>query len=170
MTSKDIKAIEFRTKFGGYNAQEVDAFIENVAKAMEALETENSQLKFRVDQLTEEASVAQELEKTLRDTMVNAQLSANQIIDDAKLTAMKIESDAQTDAENLRLQAQGALAQAQVQADEIVNQGKVVAKNALANVYELRKLIGEYKSKITACMNEQLDVMEKYFADIEADE
>ena len=156
MTSKDIKAIEFKTKFGGYNAQEVDAFIENVAKAM--------------DQLTEEASVAQELEKTLRDTMVNAQLSANQIIDDAKLTAMKIESDAQTDAENLRLQAQGALAQAQVQADEIVNQGKVVAKNALANVYELRKLIGEYKSKITACMNEQLDVMEKYFADIEADE
>ena len=85
MTSMDINNKEFKKGLRGYNADEVDEFLEKVAEEYETTYKENSTLKEKNSFLQEKLDHHVKIESTIQNTLVLAQNAAEQ----AKFSAQK---------------------------------------------------------------------------------
>lgn len=78
---------QFQKALRGYNTQEVEAFKDNVAKALEELLEENQQLKEKTAALDEKLRDYTTKEITLQNTLVLAEKSAEDRISSARKEA-----------------------------------------------------------------------------------
>lgn len=85
MTSMDINNKEFRRVLRGYDADEVDEFLEGVSEDYENLYKENSSYRDRIVNLEEKLQHYSKIENTIQNTLLLAQNSAEQ----AKQSAQK---------------------------------------------------------------------------------
>jgi len=85
ITSMDINNKEFKKGLRGYNADEVDEFLDKVAEEYEIIYKENSTLKERTSFLEEKLEHHVSIESTIQNTLVLAQNAAEQ----AKFCAQK---------------------------------------------------------------------------------
>jgi len=85
ITSMDINNKEFKKGLRGYNADEVDEFLDKVAEEYEVVYKENSTLKERASFLEEKLQHHVSIEATIQNTLVLAQNAAEQ----AKFSAQK---------------------------------------------------------------------------------
>ncbi|MDQ7051561.1 MAG: DivIVA domain-containing protein [candidate division KSB1 bacterium] len=113
LTPLDIKKQEFKKSLRGYDPVEVDAFLEMVADEFEALIKEKNQLADEVLKLRTQLQDYQQVEKTLKETLVNAQENitasrqtsqreADMILREAELRAEKIIENARMKLERLK--------------------------------------------------------------------
>lgn len=105
ITPLDIHQKEFRRALRGYNEEEVDAFLDEVAKEMERLFQENIDLTERVERLEKKVAQYQSFEQALQETMLAAQKAAGDLKQNAEKTAQLIIRDAQMKAEQVKRQA-----------------------------------------------------------------
>lgn len=73
LTPLDIQNKEFRRRLRGYCENEVDEFLDQILEDYEMLYRQNASLKDEVSRLKEETDRYQNLEETLRNTLVLAQ-------------------------------------------------------------------------------------------------
>ena len=85
ITSMDINNKEFKKSLRGYNADEVDEFLDKVAEEYEIVYKENSTLKEKTSFLEEKLEHHVKIESTIQNTLVLAQNAAEQ----AKFCAQK---------------------------------------------------------------------------------
>jgi len=85
ITSMDINNKEFKKGLRGYNADEVDEFLDKVAEEYETIYKENSTLRERASFLEEKLEHHVKIESTIQSTLVLAQNAAEQ----AKISAQK---------------------------------------------------------------------------------
>ena len=85
ITSMDINNKEFKKSLRGYNADEVDEFLDKVAEEYEIVYKENSTLKEKTSFLEEKLEHHVKIESTIQNTSVLAQNAAEQ----AKFCAQK---------------------------------------------------------------------------------
>lgn len=120
ITPADILNQKFGVSFRGYDKEEVDAFLDVIAKDLEDLLRENSFLKEEIEKMNTELTRLKEMENTIKETIVaaqtmaetfkaNAQKESENILAAARLQAEKICFDAtrqvsETRAELIRLQ------------------------------------------------------------------
>ena len=108
LTPIDINNKEFKRGLRGYNAEEVDEFLDEVVESYEELYKENSKLKETVTRLKDKVEHYEKLEVTIQNTLVLAQNAAEQaketsqkeadlIINNANETAQKILDKAHND-------------------------------------------------------------------------
>ena len=108
LTPMDINNKEFKRGLRGYNAEEVDEFLDEVVESYEELYKENSKLKETVTRLKDKVEHYEKLEVTIQNTLVLAQNAAEQaketsqkeadlIINNANETAQKILDKAHND-------------------------------------------------------------------------
>ncbi len=113
LTPLDIKKQEFKNTFRGYDPLEVDTFLEMVADEYEELQNERNQLTNEILTLRTQLKDYQQVEHTLKQTLMNAQESvnrarvntekeANLIIHEAELKAEKILERARRDLEKMK--------------------------------------------------------------------
>lgn len=95
LTPLDIHQKEFRHVLRGYNEEEVDAFLDEVANEFERLFQENIDLKEQVERLQKKLAQYENFEQTLQDTMIAAQKSAEDIQNNAKRAGELIIRDAE---------------------------------------------------------------------------
>lgn len=76
LTPLDIHHKEFRNALRGYSPEEVDDFLDDVADEFERLFKENIELSEQLDAANERIRSYAELERTLQNTLVSAQASA----------------------------------------------------------------------------------------------
>jgi cell division initiation protein len=110
LTSMDIHHKEFRHSVRGYNPDEVDQFLDDVADEFDRLFKENIDLSERLDAATEKVRSYTDMEKTLHNTMLAAQQSAEEIQAKAHKEAELLLRDAEIKAKEL---IQGSLAEKQ---------------------------------------------------------
>jgi len=79
MTPLDIRNKTFRKGVRGYQCQEVEKFLENVSQEFESLYSENFELRDKTKALEAEISHFRQLEKTLQQTLVIAQQTAEEV-------------------------------------------------------------------------------------------
>ncbi len=85
ITPMDIRQQQFTVKmFRGFDTQEVDTFLEDLASDYEALLKENSLLKEQLQALEERARGLEEREKVLQETLVTTQRLVEEMKDQAK--------------------------------------------------------------------------------------
>ena len=80
LTPLDIHHKEFRHSLRGYNEEQVDQFLDEVADEFERLFKENIDLAEKLEAANERVRGYQAMEATLNNTMVAAQQSAEEIV------------------------------------------------------------------------------------------
>lgn len=108
LTPMDINNKEFKKGMRGYNADEVDDFLDEVIENYESLYKENATLKDKISSLQEQLEQYKKIENSIQNTLILAQNAADQaksssekeaelVIKNANDTAQKIIDKANND-------------------------------------------------------------------------
>ena len=177
---RDIQEKEFATQAkGGYNVEEVDDFLDEIAEQLSALVRENLELTKHVGELEGEVETAKKeaeaaaartpdyneqgyfdnLQKSMREAMIGAQRIADETRAEAETQAAQIKAEAQALADE-------TLNKAQEESDKITG-GAQAKLDALTQQYEALKATAaafkaDYASLIetqTAFLRDKVDLI-----------
>ncbi len=110
-TSIDIRQQQFKTRFRGFDVQEVDTFLEQIADTFELLQRKNENLHEEIRRLKFESRGYKEREETFKRVMLNSQKIIDQINKNAQKSAELIIAEAEVRAEKILNRAHNRLAQ-----------------------------------------------------------
>ena len=96
-----IKQKEFSTRFRGFDVQEVDTFLEEVAREFESQETAIEQLRQENQRLNLENQGYRKREETMRNAMIQSQRVLDQMKENAEKSAQVIIANAEVEAEKI---------------------------------------------------------------------
>ncbi|MDP3013025.1 MAG: DivIVA domain-containing protein [Candidatus Subteraquimicrobiales bacterium] len=94
LTPLDIQHKEFRRSLKGYNEEEVDSFLDEVAEGFGQLFNENVELKERLEKLEEKMKQYEGLGQAIQRTLLTAEKSAEEIRANARKEAEIIAKEA----------------------------------------------------------------------------
>jgi cell division initiation protein len=98
VSAKMLHDVEFRERFRGYDPDEVDDFLERVAKAVEQLQARLREATDRADAADARAAQGSDIDEALRRTLVLAQRTADQVVaeadEQARVKLQKAEDEA----------------------------------------------------------------------------
>ncbi|MEK7362854.1 MAG: DivIVA domain-containing protein [candidate division NC10 bacterium] len=101
ITPMDIRQQQFTVRFRGFDRQEVDAFLADVAADYEQLVKENALLKEQLAALEERSRGVAGREKLLQDTLLTTQRLAEEMKDGAKREANLLVREAELQGDKL---------------------------------------------------------------------
>ena len=101
LTPIDIQRQDFEVKLRGYNADEVDDFLDLVGKDYEKLYKDNAELREEVKRLNASLEQYKNMEETLKESILLAQTAAEDIKKSAAEKANVIVNEAQTKSEGM---------------------------------------------------------------------
>jgi len=112
LTPLDIQQQKFKVKWRGYDAQEVETYLEMVAEDVESLLKEYNKLKDDMQKYETQLADFRENERSIQQTIMttqkiaddlkrNAQKESELIISEAKVESEKIINDARTQVEKI---------------------------------------------------------------------
>jgi len=143
ITPKDILDKEFNTKFRGYDPDEVDSFLEEIADAFTAKVKELNQVK---DQLVSCQNEIKEL-KDRQTEVQQAIISANRLIEEMKSQAQK--------------EAQLLIDQAKIDAERIIADAHQEAMQLEGQIRDLRRYYRETFFRIKKSLEYYLKLMDE---------
>jgi cell division initiation protein len=117
LTALDIHHKEFAHALRGYNEEQVDGFLDQVADEFERLFKENIDLNEKIEAANERVRGYQQLEATLNATLVQAQRSSEEIVNKASTEADAVLRDAELKAKEI---IHNALQRKQAVANELI--------------------------------------------------
>ncbi len=123
----EITQREFGRKFRGYDPEEVQTFLEQIAEEMTRLVQENTDRAAQIERLEAQVRVHQEREDSLRNTLVTAQKMTEEIKANATREADLLLKETELKAERLLEQAHRRLAQVQAEIAELQRQRDLFA-------------------------------------------
>ncbi|MBW2569535.1 MAG: DivIVA domain-containing protein [Deltaproteobacteria bacterium] len=110
-TPLDIQQQKFKVKFRGFDIQEVDRFLEQIAEAFESLQRENEIAREEISRIKLESQGYKEREETFKRAMLNSQKVMDQMKTNAQKSAELIIAGAEVKAEKILNKAHNRLAQ-----------------------------------------------------------
>ncbi|HEY5506989.1 MAG TPA: DivIVA domain-containing protein [Coriobacteriia bacterium] len=135
LTPLDIHHKEFRNALRGYNPEEVDDFLDEVADEFERLFKENIDLSDKLDIAAVRVKEYGALEQTLQNTLVSAQTSAEEI-----------KARAKADADRM-------IREAEAKAAEVVSSALQEKQHAQAEVGRLQSAEKEFRSSFRTMLD-----------------
>lgn len=85
LTPMEIHNKEFPRSFRGYNEDEVDRFLDEVVEEFERLYKENLEIRDRISMLHEQITHYKTMENTLKETLITAQKTADEVVENAQI-------------------------------------------------------------------------------------
>ncbi len=143
LTPMDIHNKEFERSFRGYNEDEVDQFLDNIVDEFEKMYKENMEMKERISVLMDQINQFRTMEKTLKDTLVTAQKTADEVTAVAQQKSKLILREAEEQARQIRANA---------------NQDVVEANR---EQFEIKKQIRILKMKIRTLLESQIEEIDQ---------
>jgi len=180
ITLKEIREKDFTRQVRGFATNEVEDFLDDIADQMEALLRENRALSQKVAELENGAPVQaapapvaesakddsayfRSLENTLRETLLNAQRSANETVTAAQQTAEETVAAARKQAEDTvaaaQMTAEETVAAAKKQAEDAVSEAQAQVESLKAETDALRAAAESYRQNFLALVQEQAAVL-----------
>ncbi len=144
ITPLDIENKSFgKQTIGGYNASEVDDFLDELTLEYGKLYKENAELKLQREELDSNVGKYRNIENTLQNTLVMAQKTADEITAVAKQQAEQIIKDAEY--------------KAKTSVDEL--NAQIIAKER--EIEDLKKQFEVYKAKMESLLISQLELLKE---------
>lgn len=125
ITPMDIQNKEFERSFRGYDIEDVDEFLDRVAKDIEVLMRENMELKDQINQLLEKNTNYQKLEETMHNAIVVAQETAEEVKHSAKREADLIKREAESEAKSIIDEARSRSGKIMSEQEELFKQAQI---------------------------------------------
>lgn len=123
ITPLDIQQQQFKGKLlGGLNPEEVDTFLQLVAREMEELVRENGELREQVRKAALNEEELTTREKELRDTLLASQRIIEEMKSNAQKEASLIVAEAEIKAERLVADSENRLIQLRTEIQELQRQ------------------------------------------------
>lgn len=154
LTPLDIHNKEFKKSFRGYDEEEVDEFLDQIIDSYETLYKENISLKEALATKDSNISQYKDMEDTLKQTLVIAQQTAEEIRQSSEKQAEVMIKEAELKAANLMKEAQE---KARLLLSEAENKVQKVYKDK----EELRKQLQLFKMKFKSFLEGQLAMIEE---------
>lgn len=149
LTPLDIQNKEFRKTFRGYKESEVDSFLDEIIIDYERIYKENLELKDKLVALSEQMKHYDDLEATLKETLLVAQNTADEVTSSARQKSKLIIEEAETEAKKITDQAY----------EEVKD---------ISEQYEfLKKEIFIFKTRFKSFMESQLIALDDYYDNID---
>ena len=101
LTPLEIKKQRFKAKVRGYDPVEVESFLEMVADEFEIVQNERNRFADDVNKLKVQLRDYQQVEKTLQETLMNAQETVNQSRENSKREAQILVREAELKSERI---------------------------------------------------------------------
>ena len=95
----DVRRKEFKNSMRGYNADQVDDFLDTVADEFERSYSENLRMREEITSLRERLEQFEKLEDSIQSALVHAESAANDLRESASSEAENIRNNANRDAE-----------------------------------------------------------------------
>ena len=152
LTPIDIHNKEFKRSFRGYNEDEIDEFLDQVVNDYETLFRENDRLKEELSRLQKHADSYQEREKSINDTLILAQKTAQELTDNARQAVADMKENAAKECENMR---QEAAMETQKQIDDAA----VKVRSIVAEYDRLVREKNQFLRKVKVTMESELAVL-----------
>jgi cell division initiation protein len=133
ITPMDIRQQQFTVKmFRGFDTQEVDTFLEDLASDYEALLKENSLLKEQLQALEERTRGLEEREKVLQETLMTTQ----RLVEEMK--------------EGARREAAVIIREGEMQAERIIGESRKAEGDLHSEIQALRRMRRELAESLRA--------------------
>ncbi|MCP9764716.1 DivIVA domain-containing protein [Lacihabitans soyangensis] len=134
ITSLEIKQHEFEKSFRGYDIEEVNHFLSNIAQEWERMLNESKMLKMQLDISEKEASKLREVEMTLIKTLRTAEDTSTRLTENAATEAAKKVAEAKQKAAQIIAEAENTAAQLVADAEQKVGDINTAAKAEFAEI------------------------------------
>jgi len=142
LTLNEIRNVNFRkANFGGYRAEDVEAFIDEVQLSYDTLLRENAELVKKLEILAAKLEEYQSEEDSIRSALMNAQKVGDASLRDAKHKAEIILKDATIKAEKIVANAQA----------EVLHERDIIER--------MQRDIADFKSKLLRVYREHLTLI-----------
>lgn len=142
LTPLDIQNHRFQRRFGGYDRDEVEAFLRLVAEDTESLVRENQNLDHRVKDLEARLEELQSTEKLLRDAVVTAQSMS----EDLRQTALK--------------ESEVLLGEAEIKAEKVLDAAHRRAAEVAEDIREMKLLRSRIAAAVRGTIETHLALLE----------
>ncbi|WP_213975546.1 DivIVA domain-containing protein [Tepidanaerobacter acetatoxydans] len=144
----EIQKKEFSKSMRGYNKEEVDEFLERLTENYEKIYKENKDLKEQIEFLEGKIQSYKEIEATLKNTLILAEKTAEEV----KINAQK--------------EREIILKQASMQADKILQHAEEKTNQINNQNEELMRQFYLYKTRFKNFLQSQLDYLDCLKLDI----
>ncbi len=142
LTLNEIRNVNFRkSNFGGYRAEDVEAFIDEVQLSYDSLLKENAELLKRLESLTAKLEEYQQEEDSIRNALMNAQKVGDASLRDAKHKAEIILKDAT------------------IKAEKIVSNAQIEIHRERDVIEKMQRDIADFKAKLLKSYKEHLTLI-----------
>ncbi len=141
LTPLDIQRQSFQKRFRGVDPDEVSTFLNVVAEEMEELRGENEKLQEGTRRLSTLLTEHHEREQILKNTLVTAQRTSEEIKENAKKQSQMLLREAELAADRLIEAAQSKAHDIEKDILELRVQKRQVQNSILATIANLRNLI-----------------------------
>lgn len=169
LTPLDVrkKRGDFAKQLRGYDADEVDSFLELVAERFEALVKENLTLKERTARLSDQLRSQEGRERAVQEALVTAQELREDILGQARREADLLQRESRADAEEARraieVQAEQLKRETTEQVERALEQGR-------DRIHQLRASIEELERRRVRFLKTFRSLLERELGDVEAEE
>ena len=137
-----VRQKEFSTRFRGFDVQEVDVFLEDVAREMESLGRSIEQLAEEKHRLDLENQGYRKRENSMKNAMIQSQ----KVIDQMK--------------ENAKKSSQALIAQAEVEAEKILSRAHNRLSQLHSDIIELKRQRIQLEMQISAVLESHSKMLE----------
>lgn len=141
ITPLDIQQMVFRTKLRGYDREEVNRFLEEVAQTVESVNRDNAVLRERIAFLEQQVSELKRTESTLSNTLISAQSLADDVKRSAQRDAELTIKEAELKAGELLRQARVELAETQRDLSQLHKQRLLVVERMRATLHTFERML-----------------------------
>ncbi len=138
-TAEDIQTKQFQVRFRGFDIEEVDSFLEQVAENYMLLVHEKKELRDELDTFKKDIEDFEVREKTFHHAILSAQKIADEIEAKSRREAEEMVANAEEEVRHLQEGANAEIVALEKQLDEL--------KEARKNIQE------ELKSYLTSCLD-----------------
>ncbi|HYF83194.1 MAG TPA: DivIVA domain-containing protein [Clostridia bacterium] len=148
ITPMDIRNKEFKKGFKGYKEDEVDEFLDKVIADYERIYRENGELKDRISIDNERIESYNSMEKSLQNTLLIAQTTAEDIV------------------ANSRKKSDMIIKEAEEQARRIVEDANSSVIKINRDYEELKKEVQVFKTRFKTLLQSELEALNATLKDI----
>lgn len=141
ITPLEVKRQEFKKVLRGYDPVEVDTFLDMLSNELEEINTLNKHIKDKVIELETQLSDYKRMEKTLQQTLLQAQETSGKSI------------------ENSRKEADLIVKEAELKASQIVEKARTDFSRAKEEIANLKARKESTVSRLKVLLNSELDLL-----------
>ena len=134
LSPNDIRNYEFPNQMRGYDKEEVDSFLDQIATAMENLKQEHLRLSMENDSIKSQLDNVRQYEEAIKAAAIDSRKNADLLVSKAKDDTMKMLKEAKEKAEHI-------VAEQQQKLTEYADQLKRLENTKNSFIEEIREVI-----------------------------